>query len=776
MRRILSHLTQGTRPSKKITNAKDVKRYLNVASIARDGLLVVRRNDPLSPARDCIIVPRMVLDGLVTALHIQLDHPSCYQLKQVMHRYLYALDLDKAIDTASRSCHQCASLRDTPHTTIPQSTGNPPEVVGISYAADVIKREKQLILVLRECVTSYTASCVIDDERRDTLRDSLVKLCIGLRPLDGPPAVIRNDPAAGFAALVKDALLSTYRLTIELRRVKNVNKNPVAEKAVRELEHELLHQQPTGGAVTQLVLSIVTANLNTRIRNRGFSARELWTQRDQFTNEQLPLTDYDLIRQLKESITSTPILALFDAKQETTLSADASSHGLGAVLLQRQPDGKLQPVAYASRSMSSTEQRYAQIEKEALATTWACERFSDFLLGKTFHVETDHKPLVSLLGQKTLDQLPPRIQRFRMRLMRFNYSIAHVAGKDLITADTLSRAPIVEHRQPQDVSFEQDCQAYVNAVLKTLPITEKRLLELKQAQVDDATCQRIQTYCQQGWPDRARLRPDEKVYLQVAAELTVQQGLLLKGSRLVIPLAMRPSILEKIHEGHQGITKCRERAKQSVWWPGLSKQIEDLVESCDRCAKERVNQAEPMIPSDVPERPWQKVGSDLFELNGSPYLLVVDYLSAFVEISKLSSTTSASIVNHMTSMFARHGVPEVVVTDNGPQYASDTFRRFAAARGFLHTTSSPRFPQSNGEAERAVKTLKCLLAKSDNPYDTLLAYRSTPLSNGYSPAELLMGRKLRTPIPTIPALLEPLWSHLRGARKSRLEIKNRQKK
>ena len=269
LRRTLSHLTQGTRPSKKITNAKDVKRYLNVASIARDGLLVVRRNDPLSPARDCIIVPCMVLDGLVTALHIQLDHPSSYQLKQVMHRYLYALDLDKVIDTASRSCHQCASLRDTPHTTIPQSTGNPPEVVGISYAADVIKREKQLILVLRECVTSDTASCLIDDERRDTLRDSLVKLCIGLRPLDGPPAVIRTDPAPGFAALVKDALLSTYRLTIELGRVKNVNKNPIAEKAVCELEHELLHQQPTGGAVTQLVLYVATANLNTSYTKQG---------------------------------------------------------------------------------------------------------------------------------------------------------------------------------------------------------------------------------------------------------------------------------------------------------------------------------------------------------------------------------------------------------------------------------------------------------------------------------------------------------------------------
>ena len=115
--------------------------------------------------------------------------------------------------------------------------------------------------------------------------------------------------------------------------------------------------------------------------------------------------------QLKESLTSAPVLALYNAKRETTLSADASSYGLGAVLLQKQPDGELRPVAYASRAMSGVEQRYAQIEKEALATTWACERFSDFLIGKTFHIETDHKPLVSLLGQKTLDELPPRIQR-----------------------------------------------------------------------------------------------------------------------------------------------------------------------------------------------------------------------------------------------------------------------------------------------------------------------------------------------------------------------------
>ena len=150
-------------------------------------MLVVRRNDPLSPSRECIIVLRMVLNVSMTALHIQLEHPSGHQLKQVMRRYLFALDLDRAIETP-HSCHHCASLINTPTMTVPQYTSDPPEVVGISYAADTIKRERQLILVLRECVNSYTACCFVTDERRDTIRDTLINVCIGLRPLDDPPA------------------------------------------------------------------------------------------------------------------------------------------------------------------------------------------------------------------------------------------------------------------------------------------------------------------------------------------------------------------------------------------------------------------------------------------------------------------------------------------------------------------------------------------------------------------------------------------------------------
>lgn len=161
------------------------------------------------------------------------------------------------------------------------------------------------------------------------------------------------------------------------------------------------------------------------------------------------------------------------------------------------------------------------------------------------------------------------------------------------------------------------------------------------------------------------------------------------------------------------------------------------------------------MPSELPERPWQKVGADLFTFKDGTYLLVVDYYSRFVEIAKLTPTRSEDVVVHLKSIFARHGIPELFFSDNGPQFSSQYFKDFAIAYGFKHTTSSPKFAQSNGEAERHVQTVKRLLTKASDPYLALLAYRSTPMANGYSPAQLLMGRRLRTPVPQLPSLLAP---------------------
>ena len=267
---------------------------------------------------------------------------------------------------------------------------------------------------------------------------------------------------------------------------------------------------------------------------------------------------------LKNILSSSEVLALYNPSLETIVSADASAYGLGAVLQQRQTDGKLQPVAYISRALTETEQRYAQIEKEALAVTWACERFQDYLIGIHFHIETDHKPLVPLLSTKSLDEIPLRVQRFRLRLMRYHYSISHVAGKELCTADTLSRAP-VGSPDCQSEKLQKDITAYVNVVIDHLPATEKRLIEIQKAQEEDPICQKVKSFCLNGWPENTKFQKELKPYAAVKFELNIVRGLLLRGHRIVIPSKLHSDMIEKLHAGYQGLSKCRRRAQNSMW-------------------------------------------------------------------------------------------------------------------------------------------------------------------------------------------------------------------
>ena len=453
----------------------------------------------------------------------------------------------------------------------------------------------------------------------------------------------------------------------------------------------------------------------------------------------------------KSLLSENPVLSFYDAKLETRVSADASSYGLGVVLCQKHGDG-WHPVAFASRSLTVTEQRYAQLEKEALASTWACEKFADYLIGKYFTIETDHKPLISLLGSKALDEMPPRIQRFRMRLMRFQYGISHVPGKELHTADILSRVPIGKP-MISDKELVEECDSYVTVVLDSLPVTEARLENIKLHQMHDDVCSEIKKYCEGTWPETHELKGLAKLYFPFRAELSVEDGILLFTSRIVIPQSLRPEILEKIHEGHQGMNKCKERARQSVWWPGIGKQISEFVMSCKICCQNSINHPEPLKPTEMPCRPWQRLGTDLFVFNKQSYLLVVDYYSRYIEIAKLFKTTSLGGIQHMKSIFGRHGIPEILISDNGPQYSADEFASFVREYGITHLTSSPGHSSGNGLAERSVKTVKALLHGSKDPYIALLNYRATPLANGYSPSELLMNRKLRTKLPVMPITL-----------------------
>ncbi|KAK3732551.1 hypothetical protein QZH41_017842, partial [Actinostola sp. cb2023] len=320
------------------------------------------------------------------------------------------------------------------------------------------------------------------------------------------------------------------------------------------------------------------------------------------------------------------------------------------------------PIAYASRSLTETECKYAQIEKELLAVVFGCERFHQYIYAKEVTVETDHRPLVSIIT-KSLDKAPARLQRMLLRLQRYNIDLQYKPGKELYTADTLSRAHL-----PTTGDEDED-----------LVLTDPR-----------------------------------------------------RTSRY--------------------IERSKQRARELVFWPGMSKQIEDTVANCSICQELRnSNTKEPMIPHEIPQYPWQIAATDLFTWNGGNYIVVVDYYSRYWEVSSLHNTTSTSVIEKLKQFFARHGIPETLKSDNGPQYSSAEFAKFAAVWKFSHVTSSPKYPQSNGLAEKTVQTVKRTLEKAKrdgkDPYLAMLEQRNTPVGNYKSPAQLSMARRLRSILP-----------------------------
>ena len=288
-------------------------------------------------------------------------------------------------------------------------------------------------------------------------------------------------------------------------------------------------------------------------------------------------TQQEAFAAIKKMLTEPTVLALYDPSAATKISADASSYGIGAVLLQQHQD-QWKPVAYASRTLTDSEKHYAQIEKECLSLTWACDKFSPYIIGKTIEIETDHKLLVPLLSSKDLGAIPPCILRFRLCLMRYSFTICHIPGKYLYTADVLSRSPSPTIADDtESTELETSAELFISTVVSHLPATPNRLKALTIAQSEDQTLQHVVQYCKEGWPGKQTLDDKLKPFWLVQSEFSVHDNLLLRGSRIVIPESLQQEVLGQLHESHQGIVKCQNRARISVWWPGISKQLEQFI-------------------------------------------------------------------------------------------------------------------------------------------------------------------------------------------------------
>ncbi|XP_038138952.1 uncharacterized protein K02A2.6-like [Cyprinodon tularosa] len=412
-------------------------------------------------------------------------------------------------------------------------------------------------------------------------------------------------------------------------------------------------------------------------------------------------------QRLKDKIAQAPVLQYYNKEEELTLQCDASDTGLGAALTQK---GK--PVAFGSRALTPTEKGYAQIEKECLAIVFGMEKFHQYTYGREVTVQSDHKPLENI-HSKPLLSAPKRLQRMLLRLQQYDIRVTYVPGRDMLLADTLSRAYL-----PESIRGESETDIETVNMVNYLPISAERLSAIRAATKDDTKLQSVANRILLGWPKRKQDLPsDIRHYHTFQEELSFQDGIVFRGDRAVIPDALRVDITHRIHSSHLGVEGCLRRARECVYWLGMNDEIKNFISKCDICRSvDPKQQRETLHPHDMASRPWAK------------------------------------------------GIPDIVISDNGPQYASLEFQHFSQKWGFEHRTSSPGYPQSNGKAESAVKTAKRLMLKAaaarQDPYLAMLDHRNTP-SQGLntSPAQRLLSRRTRTLLPTKDTLLKPEVTH-----------------
>lgn len=332
----------------------------------------------------------------------------------------------------------------------------------------------------------------------------------------------------------------------------------------------------------------------------------------------------EILDKVKNILKSNIILANFDLKKKIEIQTDASQSGLGSCLMQ---EGK--PIYYASRALTDSERNFNQIEKEMLAVVYSVSKFHHFIYGQKVTIFTDHKPLVNIINKEILKIPSSRLQRMRIKLLKYDIKLIYLPGDKMHIADLFSRSYCND-----PVEDDKDLVEIVHMVDKYFNISDNMRQRFQdEIEKDTVLCQLIE-YTVKGWPSNFKMVPKElQPYWAFKEDIQYLSKLLFVDDRLIVPAALLNEMLKLLHEAHFGINKIVCRAKSKLYWPNMCNDIENYIGKCKLCEMYRPkNCKEPMIPHEIPERPFQKLACDLFEFRGQSYLVVFDYFSRWLEV------------------------------------------------------------------------------------------------------------------------------------------------
>ena len=473
---------------------------------------------------------------------------------------------------------------------------------------------------------------------------------------------------------------------------------------------------------------------------------------------------------LKQQLSSKPVLAHYNSSLPLKLECDASPYGVGAVLSHVMPNGDEKPIAFGSRTLSKAERNYAQVEKEALEIVFSVKKFHQYVYGRKFLLVTDRKPLTTIFSPKA--SLPAlaaaRLQRWAITLPAYNYDIEFRPTAKHANADSLSRLPL-DNISTAEID-DSACLFNIQQI-GTLPVDPK---QLRLETAHDPVLSRVLRYTKEGWPQE--VDPELRPFCRRKLETTIESGCLMWGIKVIVPNKLQGRVLEELHTGHTGIVRMKALARSHVWWPGVEKQIEEMVQKCESCQCLRNKPAPAALhPWTWPTHPWQRLHIDFAgPFLGKSFLIIVDAHSKWPEVIPMMTTTAEKTIVELR-VFATHGLPEQLVSDNGSQFTADVFQQFLKGNGIKHVRSAPHHPSTNGEAERFVQTFKNDMKAAKNDTGSLesklarflLVYRSTTnTTTGESPAELLFHRPIRTRLSLITPNVSTMIANKQADQKS----------